>query len=355
MMGQLVELRTGQHGFHVQRAVLVRRQEGKIDAGHGDAGELDLRLLRRLLDALHRGGILAQVDLVLPLELVHQVVHDALVEVVSAQAVVARRGQNLDDIGVNVQNRYVEGAAAQVVDHDLLRVLLVHAVGQRRSGGLVDDALDVQAGNHARVLGGLALRVGEVGRNRDHGLRDRLAQIGLSIRLQFLKDHRRDLLGRILLSIDVDPVVAAHLALDGADGALTVGDGLTLGHLADQALSVLCKCDKRGRGARTLGIGDDDRLAALDDRDAGVGRAQIDSYDSGHAFPSVWLELPFYAEHFIQALSTECEFPSPASILHFSAARFIGITTYICNIYETTYRRPFLQTEVWYNYLPVCV
>ena len=244
MMGQLVKLRAGQHGLHVQRAVLVRRQEGQVDAGHGDAGELDLRLLRCLLDALHCGGILAQVDLVLPLKFIHQIVHDALVEVVAAQAVVARRGQNLDDVGVDVQNRYVEGAAAQVVDHDLLRLLLVHAVGQRRGGGLVDDALDVQSGDHARILGGLALRVGEVGGHGDHGLRDRLAQIGLRVRLQFLKDHRRDFLGRILLSIDVDAVVGAHLALDGADGALTVGDRLALGNLADQALSVLCKCDE---------------------------------------------------------------------------------------------------------------
>jgi hypothetical protein len=35
--------------------------------------------------------------------------------------------------------------------------VLVQAEGQRRGGGLVDDALDVQAGDAAGVLGGLAL------------------------------------------------------------------------------------------------------------------------------------------------------------------------------------------------------
>ena len=86
-------------------------------------------------------------------------VHDALVEVVAAQAVVAGGGQHLDHAVVDVQNRDVEGAAAQVVDHDLLGALLIHAVGQGRGGGLVDDALDVQTGDLAGVLGGLALGV----------------------------------------------------------------------------------------------------------------------------------------------------------------------------------------------------
>jgi hypothetical protein len=44
--------------------------------------------------------------------------------------------------------------------------LLVEAVRERRRGGLVDDALDLEAGDLARVLGGLALAVVEVRRAR---------------------------------------------------------------------------------------------------------------------------------------------------------------------------------------------
>ena len=51
-------------------------------------------------------------------------------------------------------------------------VLFINAVGQGRGGGLVDDALDIQAGDLAGVLGGLALGVGEVGRDGDDRLGD---------------------------------------------------------------------------------------------------------------------------------------------------------------------------------------
>ena len=106
------------------------------------------------------------------LELADQILHDALVKVVAAQAVVAGGGQNLDDAVVDLQNGHIEGAAAQVVDHDLLGLLLIHAVGQGRGGGLVDDALDIQARDLAGVLGGLALGVGEVGGDGDDRLGD---------------------------------------------------------------------------------------------------------------------------------------------------------------------------------------
>jgi hypothetical protein len=80
----------------------------------------------------------------------------------------------------------------------------------------------------------------------------------------------------------------AHVALDRPDGALGVGDGLALGHLADEHLAVLGEGHHRRGGAGALGVGDDDRIAALEDGDDGVGGAEVDTDGLGHGWvPSV--------------------------------------------------------------------
>jgi hypothetical protein len=104
---------------------------------------------------------------------------DALVEVIAAQVGITVGGQNLGNAVAHLDDGDIEGAAAQVVDHDLLVFFLIDAVCQRSGSRLVDDTLDVQTGNGACVLGGLTLAVVEVSRNGDDGLGDRLAQISL--------------------------------------------------------------------------------------------------------------------------------------------------------------------------------
>ena len=183
-------------------------------------------------------------------------------------------------------------------------LLLVQAIGQRRSGRLVDDAHHFQAGDLAGVLGGLALRIVEVSRDGDHGLGDLLAQVGLGGFLQLGEDHGRDFRRRVLLAADIhadvvaiaahhvvghhlhlfaDLVVAApHEALDGEDGVLRVGDGLALGDLSHQPFAALGERDNRGGGAGALLVGNDGGLSSLHDGDHRVGGAQIDTDDLSH-------------------------------------------------------------------------
>jgi hypothetical protein len=70
------------------------------------------------------------------------------------------------------------------------------------------------------------------------------------------------------------------VALDRRDGAVDVRDGLALGGLADQHLTVFRERDDRRRGAETLGVGDDRGLAALEDAHHGVRGSEVDSYCS---------------------------------------------------------------------------
>jgi hypothetical protein len=259
-----------------------------------------------LLQPLERHVVEAQVDAGLRLELLDQVVDDALVEVLAAEVGVAVGALDLEHAVAELEDRDVEGAAAEVEDRDGPARDLAEAVGERGRGRLVDDALDVQPGDLARVLGGLALRVVEVGGHRDHGVGDRLAQ-ELGGQLAHLGEHDgRDLLGRAQAVAQADPGVAVLGGLDPEgrhalealhllrveaapdqplgreDRAGGVGDRLALGDLADELLALLGEGHDRGRGARALGVGDHLRLAAFHDRDAGVGRPEVDPDHPSH-------------------------------------------------------------------------
>ncbi len=129
--GQLVELGAGQRDVQMLRAGGVRRDERQVDGRAGHAGQLDLGLFGGLLQALRGHFVLAQVDAVFLLELIGQPVDDALVEVVAAQMGVAGSGKHFGHAVAHLDDGHVERAAAQVVDHDLLVVFFIHAVGQR--------------------------------------------------------------------------------------------------------------------------------------------------------------------------------------------------------------------------------
>ena len=142
--------------------------------------------------------------------------------------------------------------------------------------------MHVKAGDPACVLGGLTLGVGEVGGDGDDGLGDGLTEIRLGVSLQLLEHHGAYLLGGVCLAVDGHLVVGAHLALYGAYGPVGVGDGLALGNMANHALAVLGEGYHGGGSTHTLGVGDDNRLAALHDRHTAVSSTKIYTDDFTH-------------------------------------------------------------------------
>ena len=146
-----------------------------------------------LLQSLQRHLVLGEVDALVLLELRHDPVDHSLVEVVAPEVGVAVCGLDLDDAFADLQDGDVEGAATEVVDRDRLVLLLVQPVGQRRGGGLVDDPRHLEAGDLARILRGLTLRVVEVRRDRDDRVRHPAAEVLLGGVFHLLQDHGRDL------------------------------------------------------------------------------------------------------------------------------------------------------------------
>src|SRR5712672_2832558 len=108
---------------------------------------------------------------------------------------IAVGGEDLVDVafagGDEFQNGNIEGAPTEIVYGDVAALLFVEAVGQGRGGRFVDQAQDFETGDLSGVFGGLALRVIEVGRDRDHGPIDLVPQVALGRFLQLAKDVSR--------------------------------------------------------------------------------------------------------------------------------------------------------------------
>src|SRR5579875_1047136 len=187
VVDQRLELGARHLDVEVLGAGLVGGDERQVDLGLHRRRELDLGLLRRLLEALQRQPVVAQVDALLLLELVGEIVDDALVEILAAEEGVAVGRFHLEDAVADLEHRDVEGAAAQVVDRDGAALALLEPVGERGGGRLVDDAQHLEAGDLAGVLGRLALAVVEIGGNRDDRFGDLLAEIGLGGLLHLLQ------------------------------------------------------------------------------------------------------------------------------------------------------------------------
>ena len=228
------------------------------------------------------------------------------VKVFTAQERVAIGRFHFENAVAHFEDRDIERTAAKVIDRDGFILILVHAICKRSGGWLVNDTQDFKTRNLARILRGLTLGVVEVRRNRDNGLRDGFAEIGLCCFLHFLKDERRNLRWRIIFSARLYPSVAI-LALDdivrnklrvllgdwiveaAADKALhcenrafRIGHSLTLCRLSDQALTVLSKGHDRWRRTCAFRILDDLGLAAVHYRNAAVCRAQVDTNNFSH-------------------------------------------------------------------------
>ena len=239
-------------------------------------------------------------------ELLHQVIDHPLIPVVTTEVVVAAGGLDLHHAFADFQQGDVEGATTEVENQDHFLVFnLFQAIGQCRCGGLVDNALDLQASDLASLFGGLALGVVEVRRNGDDRVGHFVAKVCLRVSLEFAEHARTDFLRRVLLPVNVHAPAGAHVALDRTDGAVNVGDGLPLGHFADQNFAVLGESHDGRGGAGAFRVGNHRRFAAFEDGNDGVGGTEVDADCSSHGElpPVKWVADCFTpSRHTVQGL-----------------------------------------------------
>jgi hypothetical protein len=115
------------------------------------------------------------------------------VEVIAAELSITGSGEHLEDAITHFEHADVEGAAAQIIDGDLLMLVeLVEAVGECGGGGLAEDALDGEAGEFARFLRGGTLSVVEEGGHSDDRTAHRLLQGTSGDRFEVAQDFGGD-------------------------------------------------------------------------------------------------------------------------------------------------------------------
>ena len=136
VLRHLLELGAGELGVEVDGAVLSEAEVLKGDGGGGGLAEFLLRLLGGLAEALHGGLVLGEVDALLVLDLLDEVVDDALVPVVAAEVVVPVGRLHLDGREVvlvlaHLEQGDVERATTEVEDEDEF-VLPCPCRGRRR-------------------------------------------------------------------------------------------------------------------------------------------------------------------------------------------------------------------------------
>ncbi len=155
----------------------------------GSRRERDLGFDDGLADCLHGFGIAAKVESEVATNIVERDGDQQVVDVVAAEMRVAVGGDDFEDPVVQLEDGNIEGAAAEVVDRDDAVLLLVEAIGQRRGGGLVDQAQDFEARDASGVFRGLPLRVVEVGGDSDDRLRDRASEKAFGTALELAKNQ----------------------------------------------------------------------------------------------------------------------------------------------------------------------
>jgi hypothetical protein len=177
--------------FHVHRLTVHHRQKRYVQGIAIGRHESLLDLFSIDFEPSLGQLVVTEIHAFFGLDLAHRPAHHRLVHVEPAQPRVPACSDHGYVIRSDLDDRHVEGSAAQVIDCvDVVAVFgavyLICNGGRRR---LVDEPVYIEAGDQAGVPRGGALHFVEVRRHGDDGIVNRLAQVLLGTHFQVFEDE----------------------------------------------------------------------------------------------------------------------------------------------------------------------
>lgn len=204
---ELGELLLGD-GFDPLAAVDAQGELGAVVLAQGFAHALGFAAqgVQHAAGGREVGGVALAVD---------EVFEQQGVEVFAAEEVVAGAGAHFHDPVEQLDDRHVEGAAAEVEDQERgFLVALVQAVGEGRGSRFVDQFVDVEPGQFTGDARGFALAVAEIRGHADHGVGDGVAVGAFDVFLEAFEHQCREFFGTERTVAQAHFSGATHVALE---------------------------------------------------------------------------------------------------------------------------------------------
>jgi len=290
---ELFELGTG----HLESEIFTFGEGLALNEGGDGGGEGSLGLFALSSESTEGSVVSLDVDVGLLLEFSHAEFDESVIEIFSTQMGVTVGGLNIEDTFINGEDGDIEGTTTEIEDEDVLVsfLLFVETVGNSGGGGLVDNTSNVELGDGSGILGGLTLRIVEIGGDGDDGIGDFFTEVSFSDVLHLGEDHGGDFFGLEFLeftlvldnndglitdtgfdlegpefAILLDEFVselATNESLGIKDGVGGVSGDLGLGGISDESL-FFSEGNVRGGGVETLIVSDNLNLFVLPDTNA---------------------------------------------------------------------------------------
>src|SRR5699024_11504902 len=124
----------------------------------------------------------------------------------------------------------------------------------------------------------------EVCRNGNNCVGNVFTEVSLCVPLELRPGASGVFLGGVLLVIDIYAPVGADVALNGADGAVNVGNSLVLCRLTNKDFAVLRESYNRWGGTCTLRVSNNGGLATFQHGYNRVGSTKVNTYCASHIF-----------------------------------------------------------------------